>query len=398
MTCEPTATQPLRGVEVIELSTMVTCSLAAMTLRGQGAEVIKVEPVKGGDPMRKLGSQKAGTSGLFHNCNRGKRSLAINLKHPAGVEAVRRLAQRADVLVNNYRPGVMEHLGLGSETLRELNPRLINVAITGFGNEGPYRNRPAYDHVIQGVTGITGLQGGDDDFAYVRMLLCDKVTAYTAAQAITAALLARHSTGVGQHIDISMLHACLSFMWPDGMMHKTLHDDDVLQMPPISETYQTVNARDGAIAASILMDHHWEAVLTLVRRPELRDDPRFGSMAGRLMHLTEMGAVLRDELRHLTVAEIMAVFTAADIPSTPCESRESVVANEQVAALQILESYLTHNLGQVTSPSPPVFFAGQRATLAEPSPSLGEHSRAIMSELGFTNEEVDELQIGRAHV
>ena len=125
MTCEPTATQPLRGVEVVELSTMVTCSLAAMTLRGQGAEVIKVEPVKGGDPMRKLGSQKAGTSGLFHNCNRGKRSLAINLKHPAGVEAVRRLAQRADVLVNNYRPGVMEHLGLGSETLRELNPRLI---------------------------------------------------------------------------------------------------------------------------------------------------------------------------------------------------------------------------------------------------------------------------------
>jgi len=388
---QPTAAQPLRGVEIIELSTMVTCSLAAMTLRGQGADVIKVEPVKGGDPMRRLGSQKAGTSGLFHNCNRGKRSLAINLKHESGAEAVRRLAQRADVLINNYRPGVMEQLGLGSDALRALNPRLINVSITGFGTTGPYRDRPAYDHVIQGVTGITGLQGGDGDFAFVRMLLCDKVTAYTAAQAVTAALLARHSTGEGQHIDISMLHACLAFMWPDGMMHKTLHDDDVLQMPPISESYQTVNARDGAIAASILMDHHWEAVLSLVERPELREDPRFASMGARLMHLGDMGAVLRDDLRHLTVAEIMATFSAADIPSMPCESRDSVADNEQVCALDILETYMTHNLGKVTSPAPPVVFAGQHTSLAEPSPSLGEHSREILGELEFPEEDIEAL-------
>ena len=248
---------------MVELSTMVTCSLAAMTLRSQGARVIKVEPVRIGDPMRMLGSQKAGTSALFHNCNRGKRSLAINLKHEAGVEAVRRLATRADVLLNNYRPGVMDQLGLGSDALRELNPGLINVAVTGFGTRGPLHDRPAYDHVIQGIAGITGLQGGDDEFEFVRMLMCDKVTAYTTAQAVTAALLARHSTGEGQHIDISMLHACLAFMWPDGMMHRTLHDDDVLHMPPISESYQTIQARDGAIAASILQDKHWQAVLDL---------------------------------------------------------------------------------------------------------------------------------------
>ena len=280
---------------------------------------------------------------------------------------------------------------MGSDALRALNPRLINVSITGFGTTGPYRDRPAYDHVIQGVTGITGLQGGDGDFAFVRMLLCDKVTAYTAAQAVTAALLARHSTGEGQHIDISMLHACLAFMWPDGMMHKTLHDDDVLQMPPISESYQTVNARDGAIAASILLDHHWEAVLSLVERPELREDLRFASMGARLMHLGDMGAVLRDDLRHLTVAEIMATFSAADIPSMPCESRDSVADNEQVCALDILETYMTHNLGKVTSPAPPVVFAGQDASLAEPSPSLGEHSREILGELEFPEEGIEAL-------
>ena len=387
----PSAEQPLAGVKIVELSTMVTCSLAAMTLRSQGAQVIKVEPVRGGDPMRKLGSQKNGTSALFHNCNRGKRSLAINLKHDMGVAAVKRLAAGADVVLNNYRPGVMTQLGLGSDTLRALNSRLINVAVTGFGTRGPLRDRPAYDHVIQGIAGITGLQGGDDEFAFVRMLMCDKVTAYTTAQAVTAALLARHSTGEGQHIDISMLHACLAFMWPDGMMHRTLHDSDAIQMPPISESYQTIQGSDGAVAASILMDPHWEAVLTLVGREELRSDPRFASVASRFMHLREFSSVLKDGMRHLKVDEIMAAFEAADIPSAPCESRDSLPRNAQIEALGLLETYVTENLGRVTSPAPPIQFSGIDSSLAEPSPSLGEHSIEVMTELGFTESQIGEL-------
>ena len=387
----PSAEQPLAGVKIVELSTMVTCSLAAMTLRSQGAQVIKVEPVRGGDPMRKLGSQKNGISALFHNCNRGKRSLAINLKHDMGVAAVKRLAAGADVVLNNYRPGVMTQLGLGSDTLRALNSRLINVAVTGFGTRGPLRDRPAYDHVIQGIAGITGLQGGDDEFAFVRMLMCDKVTAYTTAQAVTAALLARHSTGEGQHIDISMLHACLAFMWPDGMMHRTLHDSDAIQMPPISESYQTIQGSDGAVAASILMDHHWEAVLTLVGREELRSDPRFASVASRFMHLGEFSSVLKDGMRHLKVDEIMAAFEAADIPSAPCESRDSLPRNPQIEALGLLETYVTENLGRLTSPAPPIQFSGIDSSLAEPSPSLGEHSIEVMTELGFTESQIGEL-------
>ena len=387
----PSAEQPLAGVKIVELSTMVTCSLAAMTLRSQGAQVIKVEPVRGGDPMRKLGSQNNGTSALFHNCNRGKRSLAINLKHDMGVAAVKRLAAGADVVLNNYRPGVMTQLGLGGDTLRALNSRLINVAVTGFGTRGPLRDRPAYDHVIQGIAGITGLQGGDDEFAFVRMLMCDKVTAYTTAQAVTAALLARHSTGEGQHIDISMLHACLAFMWPDGMMHRTLHDSDAIQMPPISESYQTIQGSDGAVAASILMDHHWEAVLTLVGREELRSDPRFASVASRFMHLGEFSSVLKDGMRHLKVEEIMAAFEAADIPSAPCESRDSLPRNPQIEALGILETYVTENLGRLTSPAPPIQFSGIDSSLAEPSPSLGEHSIEVMTELGFTESQIGEL-------
>ena len=396
MSSKPTAEKPLAGLSVVEMSTMVTCALSAMMLRAQGAEVVKVEPVLIGDPMRFLGSQKNGVSALFHNCNRGKRSLAIDMKHESGVEAVKRLAADADILLNNYRPGVMDKLGLGSDVLRAANPRLINVAVTGFGTVGPMAERPAYDHVIQGISGITALQGGmnedgSDSFAFVRQLMCDKITAYTVAQAATAALVARASTGEGQHIDISMLHACLAFMWPDGMMHQTLHDEDAIDMPPMSESYQTINTKDGAIAASILADQHWEAVTTLIGRDELKTDPRFESLPARMVNLGDMMAVLKDGAAHLTVAEVMQAFEAADVPSAPCERRRTVSANEQVQAIGALETYVTENIGKLTAPTPPALFAGAPTSLAEPSPNHGQHSREIMAELGFNTTLVEDM-------
>ena len=162
-------------------------------------------------------------------------------------------------------------------------------------------------------------------------------------------------------------------------------------MPPISESYQTIQARDGAIAASILQDKHWQAVLDLVGREELRTDPRFATLASRFMNLEAFSAVLKDGMCHLTVAEIMTAFEAADIPSAPCESRNSVTQNEQIEALAVLETYVTENLGKLTAPRPPVQFDGAATSLAEPSPGLGQHSREVMMELGFTTEQVDEL-------
>ena len=391
MSEKPTAEKPLAGLEVLELSTMVTCSLSAMMLRAQGARVIKIEPPQIGDPMRYLGSQKNGVSALFHNCNRGKRSLAIDLKHETGVEAVRRLAGRADILLNNYRPGVMDKLGLGSAALRAANPKLINVAVTGFGTIGPMADRPAYDHVIQGISGITALQGGTDHFAFVRQLMCDKLTAYTVAQAATAALVARASTGEGQHIDISMLHACLAFMWPDGMMHQTLLDDDALDLPPMSETYQTVNTKDGAVAAAALSDQHWDAILKLLDREELKSDPRFESLPARMANLTDVMALLKDGALHLSVDEVMTAFEAADIPSAKCERRTTLTANAQIQAIGALETYVTENLGRLTAPTPPALFDGRATSLAEACPNLGQHSRVIMDESGFDTDTVEKM-------
>lgn len=395
MSMTPTAEQPLAGLKIVEMSTMITCSLAAMMMRAQGAEVVKVEPVLMGDPMRYIGSQKNGQSALFHNCNRGKRSLAIDLKHENGVEAVKRLAGEADILLNNYRPGVMDKLGLGSDILRAANPSLINVAVTGFGTIGPLAHRPAYDHVIQGISGLTGMQGGTDpetgdSYDFIKMLICDKVTAYTVAQAATAALVARAATGAGQHIDISMLHACLAFMWPDGMMHFTLLDDDAIDLPPMSETYQTINTKDGAIAASALTDQHWDAILKLLDREDLKDSPIFTSLPARMANIGEVMKILKDGALNLTVDEVMQAFEAADIPSAPCERRSTVTANEQVQAIGALETYVTENLGRLTAPTPPALFNAAPTSLAEPSPGHGQHSRAIMEELGF---DVDTVEV-----
>ena len=395
MNAKPTAEKPLTGLKVVEMSTMITCSLAAMMMRAQGAEVVKVEPVLMGDPMRYVGSMKNGQSALFHNCNRGKRSLAIDMKNQHGIEAVKRLAADADVMVNNYRPGVMDALGIGPDAVRALNPRLVNVSVTGFGTVGPMAQRPAYDHVIQGISGLTGLQGGDyegdAEYDFIKMLICDKVTAYTVAQAATAALVARASTGEGQHIDISMLHACLAFMWPDGMMGHTLHDDDVIDMPPMSESYHVLNTKDGSIACTALTDQHWEAILKLIDREELKEDERFATLPGRMMHLPDIMKVLKAGVEKLSMAQVMSAFEAADIPSTPCETRHSVSANEQVQAIGALETYVTENMGKLTAPTPPVLFAGAPTSLAEPSPGHGQHSRAIMDELGFDADTVEDM-------
>ena len=397
MQTKATAEKPLAGLKVIEMSTMITCAYSAMMLRSQGAEVIKVEPVKAGDPMRYVGSQKNNQSALFHNCNRGKRSLAIDLKHENGVEAVKRLAAEADIFVNNYRPGVMDSLGIGSDVVRKINPRLINISVTGFGTVGPMAKRPAYDHVIQGISGLTGLQGGDfadpqtPQYDFVKMLICDKVTAYTVAQAATAALVARASTGEGQHIDISMLHACLAFLWPDAMMSHTLHDDDVLEMAPLSESYQILNMKDGSIACTALTDGHWFAILELLKREDLKTDPRFATMPGRMANLPEIMSFVKSEVTNLTLAEVQTAFEAADIPSAQCETRASVSSNEQVQAIGALETYVTENMGKLTAPTPPVLFAGKATSLAEPSPRHGEHSRAIMAELGFDKAVLDDM-------
>ena len=389
---KPSASQPLAGIEVIELSNMITCSLAAMTMAAQGAEVIKVEPPAMGDKMRPLGTQKNGVSGFFHNCNRGKRSLAIDLKSEAGVEAVKKLIARADVLLHNYRPGVMDRIGLGSDVLREINPKLIYVAVSGFGTEGPMADFPAFDHVVQGLAGFTDLQSSEEDsFDHIRTFICDKVTAYTVCQAATAALLARATTNEGQHIDISMLHACISFMWPDGMMHRTLKDDDKFEMSPGSDYFQTINYSDGGVAVAPLADSHWEALLPMVGYPELIGTPLYASIGSRMTNMKQVVEVLKNPRVDIGVEKALEILVAADVPCSPCLKRDDLESSEQIKAIGALETYVTKAMGKLTAPTPPVLFEGKATSQAKASPLLGEHSASILEELGWTKDSIDEL-------
>ena len=389
---KPSASQPLAGIEVIELSNMITCSLAAMTMAAQGAEVIKVEPPAMGDKMRPLGTQKNGVSGFFHNCNRGKRSLAIDLKSEAGVEAVKKLIARADVLLHNYRPGVMDRIGLGSDFLREINPKLIYVAVSGFGTEGPMADFPAFDHVIQGLAGFTDLQSSEENsFDHIRTFICDKVTAYTVCQAATAALLARATTNEGQHIDISMLHACISFMWPDGMMHRTLKDGDKFEMSPGSDYFQTINYSDGGVAVAPLADSHWEALLPMVGYPELIGTPLYASIGSRMTNMKQVVEVLKNPRVDIGVEKALEILVAADVPCSPCLKRDDLESSEQIKAIGALETYVTKAMGKLTAPTPPVLFEGKATSQAKASPLLGEHSASILEELGWTKDSIDEL-------
>ena len=387
-----TSLQPLAGIKIIELSNMITCSLAAMTMSAQGADVIKVEPPGMGDKMRPLGTQKNGVSGFFHNCNRGKRSLAIDLKSQAGVDAVKELASKADILIHNYRPGVMDRLGLGSDDLRNENPKLVYIAISGFGASGPMADLPAFDHVIQGIVGFTDLQSSEEDsFDHIKTFICDKVTAYTACQAATAALLARTNTNCGQHIDISMLHACLSFMWPDGMMHRTLKDDDRFEMSPGSDYFQTINYSDGGIAVAPLTDSHWEALLPMLGYPELIGTPIYASVAARMSNMKEVLKVLKSPKKDIGVNKALEILMAADVPCSPCIKRDDLETVEQIKAIGALETYVTAAMGELTAPTPPILFEGKLSSQAEPSPLLGEHSKEILLELGWADARIDEL-------
>ena len=389
---KPSASQPLAGIKVIELSNMITCSLAAMTMASQGAQVVKVEPPQMGDKMRPLGTQKNGVSGFFHNCNRGKRSLAIDLKSSAGVKAIKELVIQSDVLLHNYRPGIMDKLGLGSEVLRELNPKLIYVAVSGFGTKGPMADLPAFDHVIQGLAGFTDLQSPEENsFDFIRTFICDKVTAYTVGQAATAALLARATTNEGQHIDISMLHACLAFMWPDGMMHKTLKDKDRFKMSPGSDYFETINYKDGGVAVAPLTDDHWRALLPMLGYPELLGTPLYASIASRMTNMDQVTKVLRTPRNDIGVKKAIEVLSAADVPCAPCTKRKDLEGVEQIQAIGALETYVTKTMGELTVTTPPILFEGKSTSQAEPSPLLGEHSEEILEELGWESPLIDSL-------
>ncbi|MXW49597.1 MAG: CoA transferase [Gammaproteobacteria bacterium] len=385
--------QPLEGTRVLEFSTMITASLPAMMMGEQGASVIKVEPVELGDPMRYLGSSKGGMSALFANCNRGKQSLSLDLKSAEARAVVEQLVAEADVLLCNYRPGVMDKLGFGSQHLRSLNPRLIYCAISGFGTEGPDRGTPAYDPIIQAQSGFAAVQGaGKAGPEFVRNLTCDKITAYTAFQAVTAALLVREKTGEGQHIDLSMMDAGLFFLFPDGFMHRTLLDEDAEHNPPLSELlYELTVTKDGAITLSAANQAQQVGLMAAIDQLHLLADERFNSMEKLIANIDELREILRREFLKHETDDLLQKLKENDVPAAKCLDYEEVLAHPQYQANASIDRFEHPRMGSMIRVKPPAQFGGERTEPGGASPAHGEHTVEILQRLGTGDAEIERL-------
>src|ERR1700726_5116257 len=302
---------PLTGYRIVDLTSNVAGPLATMILADQGADVIKIEAPDGGDATRAGGSRRAGFTASFLNNNRNKRSVVLDLKTAGGREAVLRLAAGADVFVQNFRPGVADRLGVGEEPVRAVSPKIVYVSISGFGEKGPYAERPAYDPVIQGISGLATVQAGSDQARprLLRTILPDKLTAITASQAITAALLARERTGEGQHVRLSMLEAVLAFLWSSDMGSQTFVGDEPARQEPAPAFDLIYATADGYMTVAALTDRQWAGLARVVGRPEWLEDERFKTPALRQKNIDARLQLTQEALMARPAAEWLERLT-----------------------------------------------------------------------------------------
>ena len=379
-------TGPLAGIKVVDMSVMIAGPLAAMMLADQGADVVKVESPGMGDMMRHLGSSKNGMTGIYVNNNRGKRSLVIDVKQEAGLDAMRRLIADADILIQNFRPGAMDRMGLGWEAMHELNPQLIYTSISGYGPDGPSSGRRAYDNVIQAASGLASVQahpatGTPELF---RTLVCDKATAYTATQAITAALFARATgTAIGQHIELAMLDTAIAFMWPDSAMDAVLLDDDATRAPTIASVYNTVALADGYAATSVVTESEFRGQCNTFGLPDLADDPRFADANLRRTNRQELNAELKEAAAATTVAQFAERSAQFDLPGATVRTLDELPTDPQVANNGIFIEREHPVAGQVREPRAAARFSETPQRVSDHAPTFGQHSDEIASELGL---------------
>ena len=386
-------TGPLSGVRIIDLTSIYSGPICASILGDQGADVIKVE-APGGDLMRQGTPNRNGVTASFSMMNRNKRSVVIDLQKPSGRALLLDLVRSADAVIENYRPGVMERLGLGYNVLAETNPRIVVASINGVGPDGPYAHRRVYDAVIQAITGLADLQSVDTRVpTMINTLIADKVTAMTAAQSITAALFASQRTGVGQRVEISMIDASLFFIWPDSMSRHGLVGDDIEPAPYYSHASLMRRTRDGYVAVMPVKLAEWVGALRALGLENLLQDERFTTPAARQKNAVELQQRLSEAYASFDTEQICARLDAEDVPWARVNSRDQVIDDPQILAMGALIEYEHPRGGRLRQPRPPGRFHGTPSSLHRPSPDLGEHTDEVLRELGLDDTAVAQLRV-----
>jgi crotonobetainyl-CoA:carnitine CoA-transferase CaiB-like acyl-CoA transferase len=391
---------PLSGVRVLDLTGVVSGPYATMFLADQGADVLKIEPI-GGDITRRSRAviDKAGEfSALFISSNRGKRSLSIDVKSEAGREVMAKLVAQSDVLVQNFRPGTTERLGLGADELRQRHPRLIYVSISGVGDTGPYVKKRVYDPIIQALSGFADIQSQPvtNRPQMIRTIVCDKTTAVFTAQAVSSALYAREKTGRGDHVQVAMLDTMISYLWPEGMMQYTVVGAEATTMDPNDRPDLVFKTFDGYITCGTISDSEWQGFCKASGDPELARDERFATPGARFVNATTRINKMQEYIAQRTTAEWLERLDAADVPCAPILRRGEIIRNEQVVARGLIEEFDQPTVGRVRQPKPAAIFEVNKAVIGGPAPRVGEHSRVVLRDLGYTDAAIDAMIADKA--
>jgi len=382
---------PLSDITILDLTSVISGPLATSILADQGARVIKVESPNG-DSMRMAGAIKGGMSSLFSSINRNKESIALDLRKPEAIKIVNKIAAEADVCIQNYRPGVVEKLGIGYEHLKQINPDLIYASISGVGAEGPYSRRRVYDPVIQAYAGFASAQTTNGEPGLVKMMICDKVTSLTMSQAITAALYDRKNTGKGQHVQVSMLEASLYFIWPDRMLDQSFVGKPDSEGGDLTARYQAVPTQDGHITFMTLQLDEFHGLARAIGKPEWTKDPRFQELMSMYAHYEDIYQEMLEHIGTWKTAPLVARLTDEDVPFGVVLNPDNILLDPQVQAQQIVKTFDDSVAGGVRHVNRSSRFSSHNTGIRSPAPRLGEHAKSILAEFGYSEADIKPLQ------
>ena len=384
---------PLSGITVIDLTAMISGPVCTMMLGDQGADVIKIEPLTG-ELTRKVGASKNGMTTSFLCANRSKRSLTLNLKDPKGITVLKKLITKADVLVQNFRPGAMKRMGLSYGEVKKLNKEIIYTSISGFGEKGPYSNQRVYDPVIQALSGLADIQRDQKtNFPkMVRTIIPDKTTGMAAAQAISSALFYKERYGTGQHIKLAMLDVMVAYLWPEGSASLSFvgeEGDPSKGQMGLDLVFKTKDNK--YITAGAVTDKEWLGMCNAFDRKDLLSDPRFNTPRARFDNKTERRLLIAEEIKKHNSIDILTKLHENEVPSAPILSRTELLENEQIIENNIIEFHDSKFFGNIRSPRPAPIYSDSPINGKQLAPLLGQNSIEILKEIDYKDHEIKNL-------